>query len=216
MILVHYGSIFGGVSKDHFTLTLDNGKPSLYTGVARKLVSASDTNLADGQWHHLAVSMPKQSCLLSEVQIYVDGEVIRTNLDPRVDRNIFFTTSGRMSIGSFGYASTGYDDEFPNMVPYSGLLDDFKLFAKPLQSSDFELKRTFEISDGVRCNRNKAKKVKIRAQLKKCTKVCSKNSACYGFELRRTNSGKSRCFLFEGKPLAGTTARSRTKCGIIK
>jgi hypothetical protein len=220
MVLIHYGSIFGSnirSSKDFFTLTLDNGYPRIYTSVDRYMKSSEDINLADGNWHHVGVSMPRKSCLLAEVQLYVDGNFINT-VGPAVDKHIFTTTSGRMSIGSFGYSSNGYDDAFPAMEPYVGLMDDLKVWSRPLTKSDLPSnEKKFRISDGVKCNRKGMKKKMIRAKMKRCKNLCIKDATCFGFELRRMpeGRGKPKCFLLQAMPTIGT-ARSRTKCAIME
>ena len=221
MILVHYGAIFGPPKKsqkDFLTLTLDRGKPALYSQIERKLITNDDMNLADNMWHHIAVSMPRKSCLLADIEIYVDGIRIATKA-PSDDLNIFVTTSGRLSIGSFGYSSTGYEDAFPQMKNYIGLMDDFKIWARPLEMEGADAKlvaKKFEISDKVKCARKGIKKTVIRAQLKRCEKKCKKDSACLGFEWKRLpeGKGKPKCFLLAEKPTVGPT-RSRTKCALL-
>jgi len=140
MILVHYGAIFGSsidkTTKDFFTLVLDNGVPTVYLGKKKILKSTGHNLLADGQWHHIAVSMPTKSCLLSQVNIYVDGiKTITWLLDS--DDYIFTTTSGRLSLGGYGYSAKYFDDIFPEMETYSGYMDDFKFHSRPLTSNDF-------------------------------------------------------------------------------
>lgn len=140
MILVHYGAIFGSsvdkTNKDFFTLALDKGSTTVYLG-RRKILQSSDNKLiADGQWHHIAVSMPRKSCLLSQVNIYVDGIKTKTKLLDS-DENIFTTTSGRLSLGGFGYSARYFDDLFPEIETYSGYMDDFKFHGRPLTSHDF-------------------------------------------------------------------------------
>ena len=219
MILIHYGSIFGKKAKsakDFFTLTLDRGSPKMYTNVGREMVSSDNINIADGIWHHIGVSMPSKSCLLGEVQIFVDGNAVIT-IGPDVDKPIFTTTSGRLSVGSFGYSSAGYDDAYPDMKHYIGLIDDLKVWSRPLQASDLPMKeKTFNISDGYRCNRRGIQKTLIRANMKRCKKRCTKDATCFGFELRQVpeGRGKPKCFMFNEKPTIGDS-RSQTKCAIV-
>ena len=216
MILVHYGATYGQnvyqASKDFFTLTLDNGKPSIRIGVKQKVTA--DIDIADGNWHHLAVSMPKQSCLLSEFEIYIDGNSI-TAPAPVEDMHFFANTSGRLSIGSFGYSSAGYDDAFPNFVKYRGMMDDFKLWARPLRASDFPpLEKSFERTDEVQCNKKGLERRVIRGKWNKCQRQCTKDIKCFGFEFRKLPNGKPKCILFQGKPTIGG-ARENTSCAIV-
>lgn len=135
MVMVHYANYWGDdvpdtQEKDHFTLALDHGIPVVHTRPITALRSSDQKQLADGQWHHIAVSMPKNSCSVSEVEIYVDGIKVSTTITN--DRRIFQTTSGRMSVGGYGYSKVGFEDAYPGSGPYIGKLDDFALFARPL------------------------------------------------------------------------------------
>jgi hypothetical protein len=111
MVLIHYGETFANTNgmalhepeKDVFTLVLHDGIPCLYRNIQSKLcpigkVDRTIDNMADGRWHHIAISMPRKSCLLSQVQMYLDGVKIATRLDG-MDDNIFLTSSGKWSIG---------------------------------------------------------------------------------------------------------------------
>ena len=135
MVMVHYGSYFGNVvrqksQKDFFTLTLDNGLPVVRVQPTIELKSTNLTNLADDHWHHIAVSMPSKSCYVSQIEIYIDGD--RASMTIANDHRIFQTTSGRMSLGGYGYSASGFEESYPGSGPYIGVLDDFALFARPL------------------------------------------------------------------------------------
>jgi len=139
VILVHYGHAFTENStKNMYTLTLKKGTPNLYISptailepVKRKL------NLNDGNWHHIAVSMPTKSCKLSDVIMYVDGKVIETTTE--TETNIFFTTTGRLSIGGFGYSHISHEDIFPHLSPYVGKLDEFYMWGRAIEDNDIIL-----------------------------------------------------------------------------
>ena len=135
MVLFNYGSSWDtvkiGNQKDLFMLTLDYGVPAVRIQSTRRIkVSNSKMNLADGNWHQIAVSMPSKRCLLSEVEIYVDKGRENTVLQGK-DLNIFTHTAGRMSLGGVGFYSRGYANTYPNIDQFTGLLDDFRLWAKP-------------------------------------------------------------------------------------
>jgi len=139
MILVHYGHYFSGISSKHiYTLTLQNGTPMLYISPTATLRPRRKYDLNDGNWHHIAVSMPRKSCTLSEVIIYVDGEAINTIAD-KYDGNIFFTTSGRLSIGGFGYSHESYEENFPHLSPFNGMLDELYVWGRALKEDDMKL-----------------------------------------------------------------------------
>lgn len=105
MILIHYGETFANAKgmllnnfeKDIFTLALQNGVPYLYRNIHSKIYAVSQ-NLADDQWHHVAISMPNKSCLFSHVAMYVDGEQVQLYLEGS-DDHLFMTSSGKHSIG---------------------------------------------------------------------------------------------------------------------
>ncbi|GFH44387.1 hypothetical protein CTEN210_00861 [Chaetoceros tenuissimus] len=222
MILVHYGAMFGkprNSSKDIFTLTLENGRPKVYTQIELFKATIDTTlNVADNKWHHIAVSMPRKSCTLAEIEIYVDYELVDMEI-PSNDENIFVTTSGRMSIGSFGYSAPGYEEAFPNLSNYIGLIDDFKVVSRPLDfaSTDSQITaKEFDVTEGVKCNRSGIKKKKIRGKLKKCTRRCTKDPSCvaYEFKVLPEGKGKPKCFLLYEKPSIGAEA-TQTKCAIV-
>jgi len=137
MVLVHYGQNFGNTIsyKDMFTLTLNNGTPILYSSPESALKPLNKDNLNDGQWHHLAVSMPKKSCRLSVVDMFIDGKNVKTK-SPAINNHHFFVTSGSMSIGGFGYTSRVYDSTFPTVKPFIGGVDEFYLWSKPIKKKD--------------------------------------------------------------------------------
>ena len=135
MIIIHYGHNFGlSSSKNMFTLTLNNGTPWLYIAHNSILKPKQEHNLNDNLWHEISVSMTRESCLLSEVKMYIDGDIIQTRTDQ--DENIFFTTSGRLSIGGFGYSHYDYELEFPNMSPFIGKVDEFYMWGRPITDDD--------------------------------------------------------------------------------
>jgi len=107
MILAHYGSRWSSnkvsTSKDHLTLTLDHGVLALYIQPRFKLETTSFAgSLADGKWHHIEVSMPTKNCLLSEVEIFVDGEAVNMASLKGRDQRIFNTQLVAWALGGLG------------------------------------------------------------------------------------------------------------------
>jgi len=142
MVITHHsnywgeGAVIKNGTKDSLTLVLDRGIPVIQTQPSRKVISTNPKNFADGVWHHIAVSMPRKSCYLSELKMYIDGHPVRTSAIG--DRPIFHTTSGRLSFGGFGYSNSGFEDVYPDLEPYSGVLDDIVFFSRPLDmKADF-------------------------------------------------------------------------------
>jgi hypothetical protein len=139
MILIHMGGIFVNIqeSKEHImTLTLDRGVPSLYIDSRTRLKASSATALADGKWHQVVVSMPRRSPKLSELQMYVDAKYTPTVVEGN-DETLFFTTSGRMSIGGFGQSGNFYGStNFNFLSPFKGLIDEVVVWGRPLVPAD--------------------------------------------------------------------------------
>jgi len=203
MILVHYGPIFGTghVSKDIFTLTLRHGNPILYRNPDSELAPTAHLTLADGKWHRVEIFMPTESCLLSEVILYVDGKVITTYATK--DDNIFFTTSGRMSIGGFGYAPRNYETLFNplNLTPYLGLMDHFKLWARPLV-------REFKTFKGNKCRDG----VKLRGRKPymtpaSCYDACFRDRSCLGYAYWRGRERVRKCVHYGTRPKKGKSVQ---------
>ena len=138
MILIHYGHNYSTKSnKSIYTLTLNDGTPMLYTSHDKILQPTKKHSLNDGKWHHIAVSMPTESCRLSDVILYVDGKSVKTGVT--TDEHIFFSTSGRLSIGGFGYSHKNYETKFPGLSPYVGKLDEFYLWGRSIKNKDLKL-----------------------------------------------------------------------------
>jgi len=140
MTLVHYGNAFDfnaqkKMKRNIFTLTLKNGSPILYSSPQQILEPVDAFNLNDNEWHHIAVSMPRRSCLLSEVVMYVDGRVAATKT-PQRDTRIFFISSGRMSIGGFGHSSEKFEIALPHLSNFVGGVDDFFLWTRKIEEED--------------------------------------------------------------------------------
>ena len=129
MVLVFYGGRFGYNSKkDVFLLTLKGGNPILYVQTKALLSPKDAYSLNDGKWHYIAVSMPSNSCKLSQVRMYVDGEKVDTVVTGR-DPNIFYITSGQLSFGGWGYSKGVFGVSiFSEINNYEGMMDHFRLW----------------------------------------------------------------------------------------
>jgi hypothetical protein len=134
MVLFHYGNVArpkGRSSKLRLTLTIKRGVPVLYFRPDLEF-KALGTNIADGEWHHIAVSMPSKSCLASEVEVFVDGAKVETvSRTHGVDDRVFFVTDGRISLGGLGYSSEKFSAVYPSIEPFRGWMDDFRLMNRP-------------------------------------------------------------------------------------
>lgn len=131
-MLINTGSIWSKNLKEFLNLHLNDGVPEAVISNTQKL-SAVGAKLNDGQWHHIAVSMPHDSCLLSEVEIYVDGERAETELSGS-DRNLYFNQAMRLNIGGLNYSNPGFD-QLPGKS-FVGAMDDVSLWTRPLTAAD--------------------------------------------------------------------------------
>ncbi len=219
MILVHYGKVWGHFSpgdKDIHTLTLDNGNPKFYTKVDSKIQPVTKLALNDNEWHHIAISMPRKSCLVSEIEMYVDGALIETK-GPKIDDNVFHLTSGRMSVGGLGYSAEIYNTVLPQMSPYVGLIDEFIVFARPIQRYDFKwmLARNFDVSYGWSCDRSSREYIAYSIiDHKRCSQMCSNKRWCTGYEWRDQKEER-KCLLFKDAPARGEKIGGASRCAIL-
>jgi hypothetical protein len=217
MVLVHYGQIWGDITnfredKDCHTLTLDDGNPKLSVGVNTHLIPKESLSLNDGEWHHISVSMKKKSCLLSEVEMYIDGNSIQT-YTPQKNKHIFHITGGKLSLGGFGYSSN-YEDLFPNMKPYEGLIDEFILFGRPAARSDLRwmLAPAYDTKYATTCASTTGARNTLAIGNRKCKQRCSDNTWCKGYQFSRA-TGKKECVLFDETLMFGEPLK-RTRCAI--
>ena len=214
MVLVHFGNTFGSDSKKNiFTLALMGGRPVLYSSSRQQLVASENLNLADGKWQHIAVSMPRKSCLLSQVHIYVNGERIKTYVNGD-DVNLFFHTSGRISLGGFGHSHSSYDTYLKKLNPFQGWIDEFYLWARQLYPADLEraMKRdkSFNVTYGRKCAGPSPYKVLTGVPFRVCNKACLKDNSCVGYDYTEEDGGFCRLFqdsLTIGRWKKGTQCR---------
>lgn len=92
---MHYGSTWGSQgSKDHLLVTLQNGVPTFYLEKKKAYTITSIDSIADGEWHHLALTIPERSCRSSQIQMYIDGdEMVLESMKPQSkDKFICFVT----------------------------------------------------------------------------------------------------------------------------
>jgi hypothetical protein len=139
MVLVYYGQPWGpSTRKDQLAITLRNGIPTFYISRDQAYTVTGISPIADNNWHHLALTMPKQSCLSSEIQLYIDGDKagLETMMPSSPDKHVFFATYGVMSFGGFGYSSKATRKTYKDMVPYMGELDEVTVWSRTLTIED--------------------------------------------------------------------------------
>lgn len=131
-LLVNSGSIWSKVLQGFFNLNLNDGVPEVMVSRSQRLL-AEGVKLNDGQWHHLAVAMPKDGCLLSEVRMYADGKPLATKL-VGTDLPLRFNQAVRMSFGGLGYSNKGFD-ALP-VKPFVGSMDEISIWARAVDGEE--------------------------------------------------------------------------------
>jgi len=219
MILIHYSALWDSISgkKDMFTLTLQNGNPILYTRFDTKLeVKEKSYNLNDNQWHHLAVTMPRNHCLISEVEFFIDGKKPSERIiEPYGnDHHIFFINGGKIGIGGVGYSDEGYDDKFKTQ-PYVGEMDDIFVWGRPITKKDirFVMKgKAFKISPKRRCEKTSILIVFNGNRAKNCKIKCMNRPGCWGYEYGNSDTDLLQCTLFRDRPIAQEVVTNKSRC----
>ena len=138
MVLVNTGRGFMGL-RGLMNLNLNDGEPELLIAHNERLV-AKGQKLNDGQWHHIAVSMPKKDCLLSEVQFYIDGQPVESDVVGQ-DNPVSVSLANRLSFGGLGHGNG--KAPFSKLIhdkhgfkPFVGSLDEISVWARGLTASE--------------------------------------------------------------------------------
>lgn len=218
MILVHYGATWNSQHTGSiFSLTLDNGKLKLYSGQSTFLTTTNtDKTLNDGQWHHIAVSMPKERCLLSDVSVFVDGTK-ETTKTPQNDETLSFYSYGRISLGGFGNSMQGYESLYPTWKPYKGSMDEFMVYGRKIGTGDiaWAMQKKFVKNWSFGCN-DSNEKLTLQANLTfyQCEQRCKNNSWCFGYERITLENGFKQCSLFPNRPTK-TNVKQKGVCATL-
>lgn len=130
-ILINTGSIWSPNVTGFFNLHLIDGAPTVVVSKNQSLVG--DVRLNDGQWHHIAASMPADGCLLSEVQLWIDGESVETHLKGS-DRSLHFNQAVRMGFGGLNYSAKAFD-ALP-AKPFVGEMDEIRVWNRPISAAE--------------------------------------------------------------------------------
>ena len=199
--------------KDLFLVTLRGGRPYLYTSHQRYITPIQNAidaaRLDDGQWHHIAVSMPKTSCLLSEIKFYIDGfEQSYTQLSSHDhDNHVFFYTTGSLSLGGWGYAHEEHASLFPDIQNFVGMMDSFHLWSRNIFYYDLKksMKKKFERNRDIACSSDSSDyriDVGIKSP-KTCRSMCKDLPTCWGYELVPDIEKQIVCYIHSKRPKLG-------------
>ena len=120
-------------------LNLNDGAPELLIADNKRLI-ATGKKLDDGKWHHIAVSMPKKDCLLSEVQVYADGRLVETHVVGQ-DKPVSVSLANKLSIGGLGHGTGGRGNgKAPinrlGIKPFIGSLDGIPVWTRGLRATE--------------------------------------------------------------------------------
>ena len=131
------------IKKDVLTLHLQAGALELSFSATQVLRTILKNKLNDGKWHHVVVNMPYRDCLLSEIQIYLNGELLPPVLDG-YDKPVNLPNAGLFSLGGFGYA--GSCAKINNYVRngyqqgtyFTGMLDEVHVYGRSLSAVEIQ------------------------------------------------------------------------------
>jgi hypothetical protein len=210
MILVAFAGQhkpFVPLPKDILLLTIKDGVPILYFDNNRYVIPEGVQGLNDDVWHHIAISMPKKSCLLSEINMYVDGFEKSTSVYGK-DKHIFFYTAGSLSFGGWGYSHEVHEELFTDVTHFEGMMDDFYLWARKMKKRDLRMamRKNFQENQDVSCidDGSSSKASAGRRYAKKCLARCKKIPSCWGYELEPNSDGKAPlCYIHHKRPTLG-------------
>ncbi|MHC4516971.1 MAG: LamG-like jellyroll fold domain-containing protein [Planctomycetota bacterium] len=120
-------------------LQLNDGEPELMVSDDTRLVTKGQ-KLNDGKWHHIAVSMPRKDCRLSEVRFYVDGQAVESGVVGQ-DKPISVGMANKVTIGGLGHGNG--KTPFTKLIhgklgikPFEGSLDELSVWARGLTAAE--------------------------------------------------------------------------------
>jgi hypothetical protein len=132
MVLINTGRAWFNRLHGVMNLNLDDGEPELIISKDDRLI-AKGRKLNDGKWHHIAVSMPKKDCRLSEVQFYVDGQPVESHVAGQ-DQPINVHLATKLSFGGFGHVVGSLSKL--GIRPFEGSLDEISVWPRGLTATE--------------------------------------------------------------------------------
>ena len=104
-------------------------RPKIYTRTKGMKVN-------DGNWHHVAIVHPIKNGKLEDIQLYVDGQEINDKVTEKPSIKIKTSQANWMSIATHIPSYKTNVLKTMNMVNYQGLLDDFCIWTRGLNSKE--------------------------------------------------------------------------------
>jgi hypothetical protein len=137
MVLINTGR--GRALRGLMNLHLNDGEPELLMADDARLI-AKGQKLNDGKWHHIAVSMPKKDCKLSEVQFYVDGQPVESEVVGK-DNPISVSMVNKLTFGGLGHGNgktpfTKLIHVEHGIMPFEGSLDEISVWSRALTATE--------------------------------------------------------------------------------
>ncbi len=135
-LILNSGSYWGKTGQ-FFNLGINDGnlelalRPEIYT-VTRNL------SINDGEWHHLAIVVPKDEAKINEVKLFVDGKLIEDKYTSQPEVRINTSQANWMAIATQTKTYKTDLTKTMNMKNYEGLLDDFSLWTRALTEKDIK------------------------------------------------------------------------------
>lgn len=224
MVIASYADVFAHKwpSKRHqFTLALINGRPVVFFSAQLRLsVLRTPRICKTKKWTHVAITMPRNSSLASEVEIFIDAKKVDTIISSQIeDGHVFMTTRGRFTVGGWGYSGAAYDRGL--LRNFIGQMDELRVYSRPLESSEIFTtmgQRVFKKYPYFLCRRHKKSPVILRSQLStdECKNHCLNQPKCKGFEVNKRSSDGYWCVLFSGAPKPRKSNKNDAICYIMR
>jgi hypothetical protein len=98
--------------------------------------TTNDMKVNDGEWHHIAITVPKRNALLTDCKMYVDGKKIEDIRFSNGNTPINTVQSNWMTIATQSNQFKTDLTQTMNMSNFSGLLDDFGIWTRTLSASE--------------------------------------------------------------------------------
>ena len=132
LILINTGRMWDRGLRGVMNLNLKNGEPEFLIAENERLI-AKGQKLNDGKWRHIAVSMPKKDCKLSEVQFYVDGRPVESHVVGK-DNPVNVSLVNKVSVGGLGYGKI--PTNMHGFKPFAGSLDEVSVWSRALTAEE--------------------------------------------------------------------------------
>ena len=137
MVLINTGR--GTLPRGIMNLNLNDARPELLIAGDMRLIAKSE-KLNDGKWHHIAASMPRKDCKLSEVQFYVDGQPVESEVVGQ-DKRIVVSMVNKVSVGGGGHevGRSSYGKFMQakfGVKPFVGSIDEVFVWARALTATE--------------------------------------------------------------------------------